>query len=149
MSRILWALGILALAIPVVAIAAEQSEMDVPKGPVIDFCPTVKQSEAHLEQFGFDYKPDPPNGGVCSRDGLVMPPEDPIKEPAEQSPEELCREEKREYVASKPLPDEDRDPLTFDGETPDGNIVSVMIDGDPAAFKGIDDINEFGRSYEC
>lgn len=52
-----------------VGIAFAASGLDLPEGPYIDFCPSTEQIEAHLEQYGFDYKPTV----ACAEDGVALP----------------------------------------------------------------------------
>lgn len=149
MQRFLLAGAIAAFFIPILAIAAGRPNQDVPRGPVIDFCPSPEQIDAHLAEYGFDYKPQPPNGAVCSRDGEVRAPSDPAEDPTPVSEEERCRDQRQAYLESEPLPDEDNDPLTFYGRKRNGGSVGVSIDGEPKALEGVEDIHDYARSFSC
>ena len=126
---------------------APSGQATVPKGPFIDFCPTPEQSEAHLRAYGFDYKPTV----GCNREGEVAPPTPEqqagtVEDPDENltAPERLARL-KQELLDSRPVANEDSDPLTIEGVTADGQRFDLEIQGDPDVFRGMTPA-EFARS---
>jgi hypothetical protein len=108
----------------------------VPEGPSVDFCPTREQTEAHLQQYGFDYKP---TVGCKLDDGTPteVPSSPGDTDPADLSNEQACEHQKELLKSATPLPDSDNNPATMAGKLPDGRevIVHVMTD-DPKQFEG-------------
>jgi hypothetical protein len=115
--------------------AGSSSAVDVPKGPEVDFCPTREQTQAHLEQYGFDYKPTV--GCYLSRGEPTRAPSAPSDgDPADLPAAQACEHQKQLLESAKPLPDSDNNPATMAGKLPDGRevIVHVMTD-DPKQFE--------------
>lgn len=120
-------LGIAALA----QTGGGSQALDVPPGPSIDFCPTTDQIEAHLKEYGFDYKPTVP----CGENGEELPPvADPSDPPNEQA---LFAKEKKAIATATRAPDADGDPLSIELVLADGSKTTVFVDGDPKLFKDI------------
>jgi hypothetical protein len=119
---------------------------DVPKGPYVDFCPTLEQTEAHLKLYGFDYKPTV----ACTAEGKVAPSSSPVPADPEDalSDEEACKKEKADLLDAQPLPDDDGDPTTLRGKHPDGGefIMGVMASEAYAQKLQGMDIHDFARS---
>ena len=109
--------------------ATAVDESGVPEGPFIDFCPTQEQIEAHLEKYGFDYKPSV----ACAEDGKELAPADDAEEGV--SEEELFASEKQALLTATRAPDTDGDPLTMEIILADGTRTTIFIDGDPKLFK--------------
>jgi hypothetical protein len=122
----------------------------VPEGPFVDFCPTPEQVEAHLDKYGFDYKPTVP----CTVEGEPAAPtpvqlEDTAADPDEDvSAKERCALAKDRWLSGKPLPDADDDALSIEYETADGQETAVQVFGDPKVHEGMS-IDEFARSVNC
>lgn len=114
----------------VAAMAGTEASADLPRGPYIDFCPTTEQIEAHLSEFGFDYKPTVP----CGEDGKEAPP-GPGDEEQPDSEEELFAAEKQTLLTATRAPDKDGDPLTMEIVLADGTRTTIFIMGDPKLFK--------------
>lgn len=126
--------------ISIAALAAARNDTDVPEGPEVDFCPTQEQAEAHLEQYGFDYKPtvecDVPEEGDGDPSGEPAPDDNLSSDEADAYYDEQLR-------AAEPLPDSDGDPTTIEGKLPDGREVTVIVEaGNPEEFEGMD-IDEY------
>jgi len=100
----------------------------IPPGPRIDFCPTTEQIEAHLEEYGFDYKPTV----VCGENGEELGPSEPVDEEAEEAKAEL---RKSDLLSATRVADNDGDPLTMEIVLKDGTEATIDIDGDPKIFK--------------
>jgi hypothetical protein len=110
---------------------ADQAE--VPEGPFIDFCPTTEQIEAHLEKYGFDYKPTV----ACGENGEEL-------EAGESQPVDVDieREALREaLLTATRAPDTDGDPLTMEVVLADGTEVTIQIFGDPKLFEDMTPAN--------
>ena len=123
----------------------------VPRGPFIDFCPSAEQTEAHLKQYGFEYKPV---GVACNREGEVAPPATPIPDDPDDSlsDKEACERDKQELLSAEPLDDHDGDPTTLRGRLPNGAevIVGITASKDYAEkLRGMN-IREYANTeFEC
>lgn len=94
----------------------------VPEGPFIDFCPTTEQIEAHLQQYGFDYKPTV----ACTEDGVELPAGDDDALTAAESEAQL-----RAALDGATIgPDKDGDPRTVDLVLADGSGGTIFINAD-------------------
>ncbi len=109
----------------------------LPAGPHVDFCPTLEQAEAHLAQYGFDYKPTV----ACGSEGEVsVPPGSGVgaNSPADLPDPDAWEREKAFLESVRPAPDADNDPRTIEGIAPDGAPVTILIQtSDPELFKGM------------
>lgn len=136
------AVAMVAIAgVAAVAMAATEDGGEVPRGPEVDFCPTPDQTEAHLKQYGFDYKPtvecsvdepgdSDPSGAEPTGDDALSGPE------ADKYYDEQLKD-------AKPLPDSDGDPTTIEGKLSDGREVTVILEtSNPEQFRGMD-IDEY------
>lgn len=122
----------------------------VPKGPRISFCPSPEQSDAHLEQYGFDYKPQLPEGIACTDTGEYhVPAGTEVPDPPKIPERDRCEQPRAKQLSAVPIPNDD--PLTMEGELRDGTRVGVSIDGSAEHFaqEGIHDINGWAKSYKC
>lgn len=102
----------------------------LPEGPFIDFCPTMEQIDAHLDKYGFDYKPTVP----CGENG------EELKTSADEqgdlmSEQELNDARKQELLSATLAPDKDGSPLTMEMILADGTEAVLFIDGDPEVYK--------------
>lgn len=101
-----------------------------PKGPYVDFCPTLEQTEAHLAEYGFDYKPTV----VCGEDGKVISSDTGSDDVLTDS--EAFAQDKALLKSAKRLPDTDGDPATMEIELPDGSKGVIYINtGDPEHYR--------------
>jgi hypothetical protein len=108
---------------------------DVPEGPYVDFCPTPEQTEAHLKQYGFDYKPTV----LCTREGQI--PEAPRGGDGDEDnladSDRMARQD-AEIRSSKRLPDLDNNPGTIEAELPNGQRLQIVpYTDDPERFRGM------------
>lgn len=103
-----------------------------PRGPFVDFCPTAEQTEAHLIEYGFDYKPTV----ACTSEGEVQgsSSDAPADQSAQESDEAWMARDKAFLQSLKPGPDRDGDPSTIEGVAPDGAPVTIFIQGEPGWF---------------
>jgi hypothetical protein len=114
-----------AVAIVGVSFGASSSE-----GRFIDFCPTTEQTEAHLQQYGYDYKPTV----VCGEDGqeaVTSGSSRPI------DTEQLLREWREALLHSTRALDTDGDPLSMEIILPDGTETTIQIFGNADVFKNM------------
>ncbi|MEX0755303.1 MAG: hypothetical protein WD556_09365 [Actinomycetota bacterium] len=122
-------LGSAAIASVVIGVASAGSngtEAGVPEGPYVDFCPTTEQIEAHLEKYGFDYKPTVP----CGEGGQELATDGNTVEPEEEA------EEKAFLESARRAPDTDGDPATMEIKLPDGEEGVIYINTDnPERYK--------------
>ncbi len=97
----------------------------------MDFCPTPEQIEAHLDAYGFDYKPTV----ACSRDGEVGTPKPPYADDPDESlsTAEVVERVKQELLNARAAPNPDGDPTTIEYVTADGRRVEIETFGDPRA----------------
>ncbi len=101
----------------------------LPEGPSIDFCPTTEQIEAHLEKYGFDYKPTV----TCGENGQEV-------DAGESHPVDMDKEREAlrdALLTATRAPDTDGDPLTMEVVLADGTEMTIIVDGDPSLFEGI------------
>jgi hypothetical protein len=117
--------------------AVAQDHDDLPPGPYIDFCPSQEQAEAHLQQYGFDYKPTV----ACTSEG-----EAPVSdasgsadlEDQELSDEQRDANEKALLMSARRAPDSDGDPATMEATLPDGRQITIFISTDnPERYRGM------------
>jgi hypothetical protein len=121
--------GLAMMALVGVAFAA--SGPQIPEGPYIDFCPTAEQIEAHLEQYGFDYKPTV----ACTEDGVELPDNGAGEEEALTAAEVEAKDRTALEGAARG-PDADGDPRTIEIVYPDGSGGTILIStDDPERFK--------------
>lgn len=110
--------------------ASSSAGAGTPKGPYIDFCPTLEQAEAHLAEYGFDYKPTV----VCGEDGTVISSDTGSEQAL--TDEEALAKDKALLTSAKRLPDSDGDPTTMEIELPDGTEGIIYINtGDPDHYR--------------
>jgi hypothetical protein len=113
------------------ALAADSENEAIDRGPFIDYCPTLEQTEAHFSEYGFDYKPTVP----CGENGEEL---SVVAEPSETpSEEEIFASEKQMIATAKRAPDRDGDPLSFELILADGRETTIEIDGNPDFFEGM------------
>ncbi|UJA21244.1 hypothetical protein HJD18_14160 [Thermoleophilia bacterium SCSIO 60948] len=111
----------------------------VPEGPEVNFCPTHEQTEAHLDRYGFDYKPTVP----CTRDGELEEVEPAPSDPyAGETNSEIVQEQNQDLRQAEPVPPTDNDPSTIEGETPNGNDVTIELLVPPEEEMNIDEFAE-------
>jgi hypothetical protein len=130
--------GLLAATAAVVfGLASAQTPDPLPKGPYVDFCPTPEQTAAHMEQYGFDYKPTVP----CTADGEVEVAPGQAERQATQAPvpETVQRaREKSDMSRMRRAPDTDGNPATLEAVTPEGEPVTIYIQtSEPERFRGM------------
>jgi hypothetical protein len=126
---------------------APSATADVPEGPYVDFCPTPEQTEAHLAEYGFDYKPTV----GCNREGKVESAGTGSNgdDANSVSDEQRCQHTKQLLESAKPVPDSDGDPTTMAGELPDGKEVAVDVMTDkPELYQG-QTVNDQAKDYKC
>ncbi len=122
--------GGLALA-GVMGVASAGSDANLPEGPFIDFCPTAEQIEAHLAQYGFDYKPTV----TCGEEGIQLPAGDPV---SPMSDAEVEAHDRAVLEGAKRAPDTDGDPASMEVVLQDGSTAVIFIQTDnPEQFKGM------------
>lgn len=98
---------------------------DIPEGPFIDFCPTTEQIEAHLEQYGFDYKPTV----ACAENGVELP----VSSAAEEEPLTAAEVEAHDRAileGAQRAPEKDGDPTSMEIVFPDGSGGTIHISTD-------------------
>jgi hypothetical protein len=98
---------------------------DIPRGPSIDFCPTTEQIEAHLEEYGFDYKPTV----ACGEDGQEFTGTTQAGE-AEVSEAARFEQERERLLTAKRGPDVDGDPRTIEIIYSDGTEAGIIVQTD-------------------
>lgn len=123
---------------------AQSADSDVPEGPYVDFCPTLEQTEAHLKQYGFDYKPtvfcgseDGGGGTTTGSDWDDLPASE--------------REERENALlkSAEPAPDKDGDPTTIEGTLPDGRPIVISVStSTPEKFEGMTPAEYVETQYE-
>lgn len=113
-----------ALATTAIVGVAFAAGPDVPEGPYIDFCPTADQIEAHLEKYGFDYKPTV----ACGESGQEVT--GPGDSEASESDDVVFSREKERLLAAKRGPDLDGDPSTIEVIYADGTESTIFIQTD-------------------
>lgn len=134
-----------AIAFAAIGIAtAQESEPEpVPEGPEIAFCPSQEQSEAHLAQYGFDYKPTV----ACEGEELAAKPVEPMPDDpdGDLGGDALMEKMADELSRAEPLPDSDDNPNTLEGELPSGRRIEIdlMVPPEPGT-----DINELGEDLQ-
>jgi hypothetical protein len=127
----------------VVGVSFAASGPDIPPGPSIDFCPTIEQIEAHLEEYGFDYKPTVP----CGENGEELTGRESSAESESSVSMDQSREDLRQALLTARLaPDEDGDPLTMEIVLEDGSEATVHIFGDASLFEDVTPA-ELARGY--
>jgi hypothetical protein len=118
----------------VLGIATAQTDQPVSTspGPSVDFCPTLDETEAHLAEYGYDYKPTV----TCGRDGEVQA-SGPSDEEVLSDSEAQARE-KELLTSAIPGPDFDGDPTTIEGILPDGTTLIITVaTNDPKHYEGM------------
>ncbi|MDP9069268.1 MAG: hypothetical protein M3N53_13115 [Actinomycetota bacterium] len=109
-----------------------------PKGPYVNFCPTPDQVEAHLAEYGFDYKPTV----ACTAEGQIGPSSSgegaPDPGSAEEANNAAMAREKAFLKGLTPGVDADGDPTTLEGIGPDGQEVVIFVQTtQPERFEGM------------
>ena len=109
-----------------------------PPASAVSYCPTPQQATTHLQQSGSDYKPSV----TCTVNGPVDPHQvgERGNAPAPPTAAEMCLQAR----SAKPLPNTDGDPLTVEGQLPDGSVTRMEIMGDPRILAG-KTINDVAR----
>ena len=121
--------GLAMMTVEGIAFAA--SGLDLPEGPYIDFCPSTEQIEAHLEQYGFDYKPT----AACGEDGVALP-DTGAAEAGALTPAEVEAQDRAALEGAARGADVDGDPRTMEIVYPDGSGGTIFISTeDPTRFK--------------
>lgn len=109
-----------------------------PRGPFVDFCPTPEQVEAHLEEYGFDYKPKRVCGieGEVERGGPGMVQDNPGRD--HESDQAAMAREKALLKSLTRGPETDGNPATIEAVTPEGEEVQIIVQtSDPSLFEGM------------
>lgn len=103
---------------------------DVPRGPEVDFCPTPEQAQAHLEEYGFDYKPTvicTAEGEVDVPEGFVQADKEPEKKLTKEEERAQLKEEKELLKSAKRAPEKDGDPATIEYVLPNGDEGTIYV----------------------
>jgi hypothetical protein len=129
-KSVLIALASAVATLAVIGVAFAGSEESTPKGPYIEFCPTMDQIEAYLAERGFDYKPTV----ACGENGQELAPA-VNNESDPPSEKELFAAEKQSLLTATRAPDTDGDPLTMEIILADGTKSVIFIQGDPEFYK--------------
>ena len=108
--------------------AQPADQTGLPEGPFIDFCPTTEQIEAHLDKYGFDYKPTVP----CGENGQELAVGGGSK-PVDE--EELFESRKKDLLSATLAPDADGNPLTMEIILADGTAAILFIDEVPELYE--------------
>ena len=144
--------GVVLATLTILGLASAQTPGDnpsgdsPPRGPFVDFCPTAEQTEAHLSEYGFDYKPTV----ACTSEGEVQgsSSDAPADQGAQESDEAWLAREKADLQSLKLGPDTDGDPRTMEVVFPDGTPGTIFIQtGDPEFFRGMTPAEFAERMY--
>jgi hypothetical protein len=123
----LLSLGSALVTTAVVGVAFAAMRPEVPEGPSIDFCPTTEQIEAHLEKYGFDYKPTV----ACGESGEEVA--SGVEEDTESDEVVFAREKERLLRATRGE-DVDGDPTTIEIVYADGTESVIFVQAENPTF---------------